>query len=288
MSAAGPYIILTPVRNEAAHLEAAIAGVIGQTVRPSLWLVLDDGSTDDSARIVETAAAGRPWIRLVRLDDRGFDAVGGGVAEVMNHGLRLIAGEAGDYVAKVDADVALPERYFETLLRLCREHPEVGLCSGHPYTFVGGRRFVERHGDFFPSGTARLYRRCRLEEIGGFVPSVGWDTVDILRMRMRGHATRVLHDLEFLHRRRMGTRNGYIDGMIRDGRNAYLTGYGGIFFLARALFNARYRPWLLRTICMLWGYAGARMRRLPRIVTEEEMTFHRTMQRRRLRLQRVD
>jgi len=288
VSAAGPYVILTPVRNEAAHLEAAIAGILGQTVRPSLWLVLDDGSTDDSARIVETAAAGRPWIRLVRFNDRGFDAVGGGVAEVMNHGLRLIAGEAGEYVAKVDADVALPERYFETLLRLCRDQPEVGICSGHPYTFVGGRRFLERHGDLFPSGTARLYRRRWLEGIGGFVPSVGWDTVDILRMRMRGHTTRVLHDLEYLHRRRMGTRNGYIDGMVRDGRNAYLTGYGGLFFMARALFNARYRPWLLRTVCMLWGYADARLRRLPRIVTEEEMIFHRTMQRRRLRLQRVD
>jgi len=288
VNAAGPYVVLTPVRNEAAHLEAAIAGILAQTVRPSLWLVLDDGSSDDSARIVEKAAAGCPWIRLVRLEDRGYDAVGGGVAEVMNRGLRLITGEAGEYVAKVDADVALPERYFESLLGVCRDLPDVGICSGHPYTYVGGRRFVERHGDFFPSGTARLYRRRWLEEIGGFVPSVGWDTVDILRMRMRGHTTRVLHDLEFLHRRRMGTRNGYIDGMIRDGRNAYLTGYGGLFFTARALFNARYRPWLLRTFCMLWGYAGARLRRLPRIVTEEEMTFHRAMQRRRLRLQRVD
>jgi len=288
VSAVGPYVILTPVRNEAAHLEAAIAGILGQTVRPSLWLVLDDGSTDDSAGIIGTAAAGRPWIRLVRLSDRGFDAVGGGVAEVMNRGMQLIAGEAGDFVAKVDADVALPECYFETLLTLCRDRPDVGICSGHPYTFVGGRRFVERHGDLFPSGTARLYRRRCLLEIGGFVPSVGWDTVDILRMRMRGRTTRVLHDLEYLHRRRMGTRNGYVDGMIRDGRNAYLTGYGGLFFAARALFNARYRPWLLRTACMLWGYAGARLRRLPRIVTEEEMIFHRTMQRRWLRLQRID
>jgi poly-beta-1,6-N-acetyl-D-glucosamine synthase len=288
VSVAGSYAIITPVRNEAAHLEAVVAGVLRQSVRPSVWLVLDDGSSDGSAAIVERAAAGNPWIRLVRLADRGYDAVGGGVAEVMNRGLRLLAGESGDFLAKVDADVALPERYFETLLGLCREHPAIGICSGHPYTFVAGRRFVERHGDFFPSGTARLYRKAGLEAIGGFVPSVGWDTVDILRMRMRGHTTRVLHDLEYLHLRRMGTRNGYVDGMIRDGRNAWLTGYGGLFFTARALFNARYRPWLLRSACMLWGYADARLRRVPRIVTDEEVAFHRALHRRRILQMRID
>lgn len=288
MSGAGPYVILTPVRNEADHLPFAIAGVLAQTVRPSAWIVLDDGSTDGSAALLEEARAGHPWIRVVRLADRGRDAVGGGVAEVMNHGLRLIGGEDAEYVAKVDADVELPPGYFERLLELCRDDPAVGICSGHPYAFVGGRRFVERHGDFFPSGTARLYRRPWLEAIGGFIPSVGWDTVDILRMRMRGHRTRVLHDLEYLHRRRMGTRNGWVDGMVRDGRNAYLTGYGTFFFVARALFNARYRPWLLRTACMLWGFAAAAVRRLPRIVTEDEMAFHRMLQRRRLRLQRID
>ena len=288
MSTTGPYVIITPMRNEAVHLEAVLAGVLDQSVRPSLWLVLDDGSADDSAAIAERAAAAHPWIRVVRLADRGFDAVGGGVAAAMNHGLGLLAGERCDYVAKVDADVALPERYFETLLTLCRDQPAVGICSGHPYTYVAGRRFVERHGDSFPSGTARLYRRSSLDAIGGFVPSVGWDTVDILRMRMRGHTTRVLHDLEYLHLRRMGTRNGYVDGMVRDGRNAWLTGYGGLFFTARALFNARYRPWLLRSACMLWGYADARLRRLPRIVTDEEVAFHRALQRRRILMMRID
>ena len=81
--------------------------------------------------------------------------------------------------------------------------------------------------------------------------SVGWDTVDILRMRMRNYRVQVLHDLEYHHIRRMGTRNGYIDGMIRDGRNAYLTGYAPWFLILRAVFNGTYRPYLLRTACML-------------------------------------
>lgn len=284
MSGTPRYIVLTPVRNERAHLDAAIAGMLAQSVRPALWLLIDDGSSDGTADRISAASAAHPWIRLARLADRGFDAVGRGVAEVMNEGRRLVAAEPGEFVAKLDADVELPARYFETLLRFCRDDPSVGVCAGHPYTFVAGRRFVERHGDHFPSGTARLYRRAWLEEIGGFVPSVGWDTVDLLRLRMRGRTTRVLHDLEYLHRRRMGTRNGYVDGSVRDGRNAWLTGYGAPFFVARALYNARYRPFVVRSACMLYGYAAAWWRREPRIVTAEEMAFHRELHRRRLRL----
>ena len=73
---------------------------------------------------------------------------------------------------------------------------------------------------------------------------MGWDTVDILRMRMRGIEVRVLHDLEYHHVRRMGTRNGYVDGMLRDGRNAYLTGYSPWFLILRAVYNGVYRPYL--------------------------------------------
>ena len=284
MSPAADYLVLTPVRNERPHLDAALEGMLAQTVRPRLWILLDDGSSDGSAERLAGAAAAHPFIRVARRADRGFDAVGRGVAEVMNEGLRLLRDEPGEFVAKVDADVELPPRYFETLLEYCRADPSIGICSGHPSTLVGGRRFLERHGDTFPSGTARLYRRAWLEEIGGFVPSVGWDTVDLLRMRMRGRQVRVRHDLEYLHRRRMGTRNGYLDGSVRDGRNAWLTGYGPTFFTARALYNARYRPWIVRSACMLYGYAGAWWRGERRIVTDEEMAFHRSLHRRRLRL----
>jgi hypothetical protein len=140
---------------------------------------------------------------------------------------------------------------------------------------------MERHGDRFPSGTARVYRREYLRQVGYWIDSVGWDTVDILRMRMRGFEVRVFHDLEYHHIRRMGTRNGYIDGMLRDGRNAYLTGYAPWFFALRAVFNGLYRPYLLRTACMLIGYLSAWSRRLPRIVSDQEMAFHRKLHRER-------
>ena len=79
----------------------------------------------------------------------------------------------------------------------------------------------------------------------------------------------------------MGTRNGYMDGMIRDGRNAYLTGYAPWFLFLRAVFNGVYRPYILRTACMLTGYFKAMIHKRERVVSPEEMEFHRYLHRQR-------
>ncbi|MEO7426978.1 MAG: glycosyltransferase family 2 protein [Fibrobacteria bacterium] len=274
-------IVLMPMRNEIGTIESTLKSLAAQTVKPELLLVLADGVGDGSDRVVERFAAQHAWIELERLPDRGFDNVGKGVAQVLNKGIRRIEDRQSEFLAKVDADVELPPDYFERVLRVFENNPRQGMVSGHPFTIEAGRKILERHGDRFPSGTARVYRRDYLEKIGYWVPSVGWDTVDILRMRMRGFEVLVLHDLEYHHIRRMGTRNGYMDGMLRDGRNAYLTGYAPWFFLLRAVFNGIYRPYLLRTACMLAGYTAAWCKRLPRTVSAEEMAFHRKSHRER-------
>jgi poly-beta-1,6-N-acetyl-D-glucosamine synthase len=282
------YVVITPMRNERATIDSTLESVCAQTVRPTLWIVLVDGSTDGSRERVQEYAQRHPFIRCVDLPDRGFDLVGQGVAEVLNRGLALIRDVPSDYVSKLDADLDLPHDYFERLLTLMEQDPRLGLTSGQPYVQENGVRVLERHSTYFPSGTARLYRRAALDQIGEFVRSVGWDTVDILRLRMRGFTTRMVHDLQYHHMRRMGTRRGYIDGMVRDGRNAYLTGYTPWFFFLRALFNGRSFPYVVRTACMLWGYAGAFARRLPRAVSREEQAFHERLQRQRLLLQRIE
>jgi cellulose synthase/poly-beta-1,6-N-acetylglucosamine synthase-like glycosyltransferase len=50
------YVVITPVRNEAAHLEENIASVVRQTVRPAEWVLVDDGSTDATGTIVDLRA----------------------------------------------------------------------------------------------------------------------------------------------------------------------------------------------------------------------------------------
>ena len=60
------YILITPARNEEAFIKKTLDSVIAQTVLPERWIIVDDGSTDDTAEIVESYAKRHPWIELVR------------------------------------------------------------------------------------------------------------------------------------------------------------------------------------------------------------------------------
>ena len=83
----GTYAIISPVRNEAKYLDRTIQSVIKQTWRPVEWVIVDDGSSDDTATIAETAAVQHPWIKVIRRANRGFREPGKGVVVAFNEGL---------------------------------------------------------------------------------------------------------------------------------------------------------------------------------------------------------
>lgn len=285
----GQYIIITPMRNEMRTIEVTIKALLSQTVLPNRWIILDDGSSDGCQQIVAHYAKEHSWISHIKIADRGYDFVGQGVADLLNYGLKLLQEDAPvEFIAKLDADLDFENDYFETMLLEMKQEPRLGIVSGHPYLLENNKKVFERHSSYFPSGTARLYRISYLNDIGPFVSSVGWDTVDVLRMRMHKHLTKICHQTPVHHMRPMGTRSGYINGMVRDGRNSYLTGYTPLFLLARALFNIRYYPYVLRTSCMIYGYFTTYFKSVPRTVNDKEYQFHAKLQRNRLMLRDID
>ncbi len=75
---------------------------------PSLWVVVDDGSTDDTAAILDEYARRLPYLRVVRRADRGRRQVGPGVIEAFYAGLETVRLEDFDYLCKLDMDLDLP------------------------------------------------------------------------------------------------------------------------------------------------------------------------------------
>jgi len=284
----GRYLIISTMRNEIKTIEATICSVLAQTQLPKFWLILDDGSTDGSIEIIKRYVKLHPWIVCVSLPDRGYDLIGKGVADLLNYGLELIESVNVEFVAKLDTDLKFAADYYQKLIKEMDDDPLLGIISGYPYIIKNGKRVLERHSDYFPSGVARLYRYDYLLKIGAFPSSIGWDTVDILRMRMHGFNTKISQAILVHHLRRMGTRHGYFDGMTRAGRNNYLTGYFTLFFVLRAFYNGIYYPYIIRTLCMLFGYLQAYLSKQPLAVTEAEHLFHVNLQRKRLGLQAID
>src|SRR5437763_1986031 len=113
----GNYCLISPARNEAKYIKKTLDSVLAQTVLPRRWIIIDDGSTDETPQILADYAAKHELIEVHTRTDRGRRALGGGVVEVFNSGMEHIADDPAEFVCKLDVDLILPPRYFERLLQ---------------------------------------------------------------------------------------------------------------------------------------------------------------------------
>ena len=182
------YLLISPCRDEAQYLRRTLDSVAAQSVPPALWVVVDDGSTDETPAILEEYARRLPYLRVVRRTDRGRRQVGPGVIEAFYAGLETVHLEDFDYLCKLDMDLDLPVRYFELLMQRMESDPRIGTTSGKPW-FVhprSGALVPEVCGDEMSVGMTKFYRVACFKEIGGFVRQVMWDGIDCHRARMLG------------------------------------------------------------------------------------------------------
>lgn len=256
------YVLISPCKNEGAYIEKTLQSIRAQTVPPAQWVIVDDGSTDNSAALIAAYQDEMPYIKVVSRPP-GDRRVGGGVIEAFNTGLAAVDVEAYDFLCKLDVDLDLPPRYFETLMDRMAADPRLGTASGkayyiHPST---GARKSELCGDEASVGMTKFYRRACFEEIGGFVAEVGWDGYDCHRARWFGWRAISWDDpeLQFIHLRPMGSSQKSIyRGRVRHGKGQFHLGAHPLFFLVSSAYRAlRQRPYVTGTVFSVYGYVKA-------------------------------
>jgi poly-beta-1,6-N-acetyl-D-glucosamine synthase len=262
-------LLISPCRDEARYMRRTLDSVIGQTLRPALWIIVDDGSTDDTPGILAEYREKHAWIRVIRREDRGRRAVGPGVIEAFYAGYNAVDPGQFEYVCKLDLDLDLPAGYFERLIERMETDQRLGTCSGKAYfpDPATGRLISEGCGDDTSLGMTKLYRTRCFQEIGGFVRQVMWDGIDCHRCRMMGWRACSWDDseLRFVHLRPMGSSQVSLwTGRKRHGRGQYFMGTGPLYMIASALHRATRRPLLVGGLAMLVGYFGAMLTRAPR------------------------
>ena len=285
MKIAKRYVLISPCRDEAAYMRQTLDTVIGQSIRPAKWIVVDDGSTDDTPRVLAEYKAKHDWIKVVTRGDRGRRAVGPGVIEAFYAGYETIDPDDYDFLCKLDLDLSLPPRYFEILMERMEASPRIGTCSGKAYIERGGRLIDERHGDETSLGMTKFYRVSCFKEIGGFVREVMWDGIDCHRCRMLGWIACSWNepDLRFVHLRPMGSSyKGVYTGRMRHGFGQYFMGTGFVYMLAAAIHRMTERPYVVGGIGMLWGWLSSALQGKPRYRDLEFRRFLRRYQRRAL------
>src|SRR5882672_4681821 len=130
------YVLVTPAHNEEAFIQKTLDSVVAQTLVPERWVIVDDGSTDRTAEIVESYCKRFPWIDLVRRpprQERNF----AGKAHAVNAALERVKSLQFEVVGNLDADVSFEPDYLEFLMRKFEEDPKLG---------VAGTPFVENDG----------------------------------------------------------------------------------------------------------------------------------------------
>jgi biofilm PGA synthesis N-glycosyltransferase PgaC len=268
-------------------MRRTLDSVASQSLRPALWIIIDDGSSDDTPRILDEYAARLPFLRVVRRPDRGRRAVGPGVIDAFYAGLAAVNLDDFDYLCKLDLDLDLPPRYFETLVQRMEDDPALGTCSGKAY-FPDprtGRLISEGCGDETSLGMTKFYRTDCFRQIGGFVRQVMWDGIDNHRCRMLGWKARSWDDpqIRFTHLRPMGSSyRGIWTGRKRHGFGQYFMGTGPAYLLASAASRLFKRPPVIGSLAMLAGYLQAMLAGTQRYDDPAFRAYLRRFQRRAL------
>jgi len=269
------YIIVSPVKDEQKSLARTIQSVVSQTVRPHKWVIVDDGSTDATPQILKRFAEQHEWIQVVRRETNASRQPGGAVIQAFRQGFEAVKDQPFDFIVKLDCDVELPTSYFEFLLARFEESPVLGITSGVYQEFEAGEWQLIPMPSYHAAGASKMMRAECFHQIGGFVVSRGWDTVDEIKAQVLGWQTRHFHELIFSHLKKEGSGIGSVKTNAMHGEVYFLTGGGLFFFLLKVLHRMlSEKPYFSGGLALLGGYMRARLSGEKRLVSHKEAQFY--------------
>ena len=253
MTACGlSYAVVTPVRNEAENLERLGESVAAQTVLPDAWIIVDNGSNDDTPTVARELVRRYAWIRVATLETSGAMARGAPVVRAFHSGLELAG--SPDVVVKIDADVSFERNFFARLLGEFEADSRLGIAGGVCLERVDGRWVQQHVSRSHVRGATRGYRFSCLTEILPLEERMGWDGVDELKAAVRGWGVRSISDLPFYHHRSLAQRESAWHAWSKQGEMAHFMGYRLSYLVLRAFFRSRHDR---RATAMVWGYLQA-------------------------------
>jgi glycosyltransferase involved in cell wall biosynthesis len=279
------YVLITPSRNEEKFIKKTLDSMVAQTLLPERWVIVDDGSTDKTAEIVEPYAARYSWIELVRRP-RHMDRSFAGKVHAFNAGFERIRALKFDVVGNLDSDLSFEADYLEFLIQKFSQDARLGV-AGTPFIENGydsARDSFE--GQNHVAGGCQLFRRQCWQEIGGYVPNRagGIDWVAVTTARMKGWKTQSFLEKRFHHYRSLGTaERGVLAALFSYGEKDYYLGNSPVWELFRVAYRLTKKPLLLGGLAVMTGYFSAALRRMQRAVSPELMRFHRREQMQKLK-----
>lgn len=182
-----------PSYNHAPFIEKSLNSILDQTLQPKKLLVIDDGSKDDSPKIIERVLKKCPFdAELIVRENRG-------VCKTLNEGFSHCKEEFFAYISS--DDIWLPE-FLESRTNLLQKRPEAVLSYGYAYVIDEQDRIIDStdnwskytDGDvlpmllypIMPTSASVVYRRTALEKYAWNESSILEDYELYLRLTALG------------------------------------------------------------------------------------------------------
>lgn len=278
------YVLITPAYNESKFIKDVIESVVTQTILPLKWVIVNDGSTDTTARIIKEYEKNYDFIEYysrARNTDKGH--YGSNVYAILE-GYERVKYLDFNYLAILDADIILCKNYYEEIFTCFDVNQDIGIATGIYLEEVNGclmEALIDRRST---PKALQVFRRVCYEQIGGYIPckNGGVDTCAEIMARMHNWQTWSFPHIKVIHQRPVGTGGGQgiLKARFRQGLADYCVATLPIFMLAKCLRRCfiekpYFSSGLARLAGFLYGYIAREQRQLPddarRYVHKEQM-----------------
>lgn len=274
---------MTPCKNEQNNLPNLLNSIERQTIKPVLWTIVDDGSTDDSVKIINEYEPKYKWIKCIKSKfinankkerDLGFH-----YAEIVNQGFDFAIDYCKNrsinycYLSILDADMSLESTYFEGLIKQFEIDESLGIAGGGIKYKVGDSFIQSKGNPNEPSGGNILIRRKCFEDCGGIPISRSCDSVLKVKARLKGWKTRRFEEYLAIEGRDVSSANGYWKGYTMEGKSAYYRNLHPVHVFARSLKLLLRYPYYI-PVPYLTGYLADFISNKPKIEDNEIKLYY--------------
>ena len=269
------YIVI-PAHNEEDCITLMLESLANQTFLPKKVVVVNDNSTDETAKITSEFTNKFSWITTINTTSSASHIPGSKVINAFHKGLETLDDDY-DIICKFDADIILPKNYLESIVKIFNSDESIGVAGGLAYIKKNSNWVYETiSSKNHVRGPFKAYRKACFKEIGGLKASIGWDSVDVLLAQFFGWKVTTDKSLHVKHLKPTG-KTYHKNSKYLQGEALYRMRFGIVLTVISALKSAINKRSLSFFTNTTTGYFKAKRHKLELLVTKEQGKFIRDL-----------
>lgn len=280
------YVIITPAFNEEEFIESTIISVLQQIEQPKKWIIVDDGSTDRTAEIIQKYC-GHDFIKYVFRKKTDKESYYASNVFAIKVGYQAVSNMDFHYLAILDADIIIPKDYYKKLLDNFKKDSGLGVASGVYQNLIKGKLYSVLNDRRSTPKAIQIFKREVFNKIDGYLPLRygGEDTCSCVMARMCGWKTWSFPEIKTVHLRPTGTGNtrNILKTKINSGLCEYGLGNPFLFVIIKSVKRSlKEKPYIISSLARILGFILGAIKHEKQIIPKDVIKFNKREQLTRL------